>query len=275
MSSPLSTLEEAGDDDDDEEEEEECEEDDEGRAITKKTLRRLQRLVVSNPQRDPNSGQQYRKPQQVFHSFEQAHQELETGDLVLLSNNSWQSCIVRWFTGSEWTHAGVVVRERRDRYDQLWMLESMNHPDGPVDVLTGTQKEGVRLVSLAEAVQSAELRHMAFVRIAWPSVDCFSDAERALWEFMRTEHTKPYEHSYLTFIRLVLDLRVLGHNQIDTREYFCSELVAEAYKHMGLLATDFNSSDCTPDIFFDYMLPLKRGAIVHEIKYVAKPRKRK
>jgi hypothetical protein len=45
----------------------------------------------------------------------------------------------------------------------------------------------------------------------------------------------------------------LTHNELDTTDLFCSELVAEAYKALGLVPSDLNSSEIVPN---DFLFPL-------------------
>jgi hypothetical protein len=195
---------------------------------------------------------------------------LETGDLALFCRSGCSSGVIRWCTFSEWSHVGMVVRVREQNCDRLYLLESIHHDDGLVDHYSHSRgKTGVRLVDLYDALESNPHSYMGVVRLAWPSKNFHERAVANLWEFIHSDHSKGYESSPMVFVRLAVDMRILGRNEVDTREYFCSELVAEALKRMGALGSDFNSSDCTPSSFFVWKMPFVNGVQVHSLQFVS------
>ena len=223
---------------------------------------RVAAIYKSPPKRSPEN----------MKSFDDIAPLLQTGDLVLFCGVGCSSGVVRWFTFSEWSHIGVVVRVCEDDCDNIYLLESVRNDDGLVDHFTKKRgKTGVRLVDLYAALQQNPHCYMGVVKLAWPAAAFFNGACKKLWEFIENEHEKGYESSTLVMVRLGIDMRGLGKNSLDTREYFCSELVGEALKHMDALPLSFNSSSCTPDQFFTFNFGLVNGVQVHSLQYVSVP----
>ena len=75
-----------------------------------------------------------------------------------------------------------------------------------------------------------------------------------LLKYRKEVQGTPYEKNDLEMARSALDfheeyLSFLRNTHEDLSSLFCSELVAEAYKHMGILNTDKLSNEFTPDDF--------------------------
>lgn len=100
-----------------------------------------------------------------------------------------------------------------------------------------------------------------------------------LLQFKKDLGERPYEKSKLELIRSALDfhedfLTFLKNEEEDLSSLFCSELVAAAYQHMGLLESDpkaekyKTSNEYTPDDFTsarDKELNLKYGELGKEV----------
>lgn len=100
-----------------------------------------------------------------------------------------------------------------------------------------------------------------------------------LLQFKKELGERPYEKSKLQLIRSALDFHqdyftFLKNEHEDLSSLFCSELVAAAYQHMGLLEFDKTlenyktSNEYTPDDFTshrDEKLRLKYGKLEKEI----------
>lgn len=227
----------------------------------------IKELISPDQQRNLTRSLPSRNSPHHRERFENICKQLHTGDLVFFHGGSWKSQVIRWFTFSEWSHVGIVLRLP----GKLLLLESVATEDHIHDFITEKPRTGVRLINLLDAAFSSHTKYMAVLKIEWPDHDIFTSAHEALVRFIQDEHGKPYESDWTTLLKLVFNFRPLAPNQLDTREYYCSELVAEAYKHMDLLPSDFNSSDTSPATFFDINLRLKNDAHVLYIKYVEKP----
>lgn len=196
---------------------------------------------------------------------------LEPGDLIVSNGHGISSGVIKFFSWSDWSHIGVV--DRRDGLLCLW--ESVRLADGAMDLLTESRtKSGLRLVSLRELARVHPCNYFGVIKLDWSQCSDPSLQDRAidaLHRFQTLEHEKQYETSTFTLIRLAVDCCFLGRNSLDLNSFFCSELVAETYKAMGLLPRDFNSSDCLPSDFFDINLMLLHRVQVACLMYVAPP----
>ncbi|HNI52483.1 MAG TPA: hypothetical protein PLF43_13820, partial [Accumulibacter sp.] len=54
--------------------------------------------------------------------YEQARQQLRTGDIVFCSGTYFFSRAIQWFTKSLWSHVGIIYRD--DHLERIFVLES-------------------------------------------------------------------------------------------------------------------------------------------------------
>jgi hypothetical protein len=203
--------------------------------------------------------------------WEDVYPLLKTGDLVLSRGvGSVSSACITAFTG-RFSHVGMVYRSAPDAPVLLW--ESVSHLDGCLDECTRSFKVGVWLVDLDLRARNANSPYFALVRLICRK----GDRERfnkLFREFSAHEHHKPYEKNLGDLCRLGLDCGTAGsgvYRTEDSHSYFCSELVCETYKALGLLSAGFNSSRWCPSDFVSYDLPLQGGCRVREIVFTYPP----
>jgi len=180
-------------------------------------------------------------------SFPEIVEDLKTGDVVLFSGKSGFSRSIKWFTVSRWTHIGMVLRLPEFSEPLCW--ESLRIPEIP-DVVDGTMKSGVQLLSLPERVRTSN----AEIGIRQLNKPITSTMHSAVLDFRETVRDRPYETSMLELVRAAWD-GPFGKNSENLSSLFCSELVAEAYQAMGLLPCDTTggtpSNEYTPKYFSD------------------------
>ena len=82
--------------------------------------------------------------------YAQLREQLKTGDLVLFSGRSWAARLVRGFTGSRWSHVGLVVR--LPEHPQTPLLWEATRASKVQDIVQGCAFDGVQLVSLDDRV---------------------------------------------------------------------------------------------------------------------------
>ena len=96
-------------------------------------------------------------------------------------------------------------------------------------------------------------------RVAVRRLTGIDDAKRKtmykqLLDFRKEVQGRPYEKNKMELILSAMDfqeeyLSFLRNKKEDLSSLFCSELVAEAYKRMGLLSDKLLSNEYTPDDF--------------------------
>lgn len=162
-----------------------------------------------------------------------------TGDLVLFSGRGLVSGTIRLFTGSRWSHVGLVLRADDGT---LLMLEATNTGEA-ADITLGRAICGVQLVQLAEKLANYDgvvvLRRLEMD----DRPDGFDELVRDMAELWRWRAYKDFTTT------LLLDL--LTANRLPQRvdRVFCSELVAEVYKRLGVMCRSVRSSRYVPGDF--------------------------
>ena len=175
-------------------------------------------------------------------SYESIRPLLKTGDLVLFSGKGGISEGIKWFTGSRWSHIGVVMR-LPDQFDAVLLWESTTLGTA-ADVFSGRIEKGVMLVPL-----SARLRnYRGEVAVRMLSVQDRSPVIRAASVVREKYKRTPYERNYWELFRSAYD-GLFGQNRRDTSSLFCSEAVAELYQAAALLPGDPPSNEYTPEDF--------------------------
>ena len=71
--------------------------------------------------------------------------------------------------------------------------------------------------------------------------------------------SRPYDKNLTQWLSAATKGK-FGEQLIDTAEYFCSELVADAYRRCGLISRKVNPADYVPDDFAAPTMKLRKGA---------------
>lgn len=174
-------------------------------------------------------------------SYEEIRGMLDTGDLVLFSGRGFVSWLIRWASGSKWSHIGMVVKVTDG--DMILLFESTTLSKVK-DVVSGKVRRGVQLVSLSERIMSYD-GQVGIVFLAAPRT---SEMIKALLDFRGEVRNRPYEKSFVGLFKSLYD-GCFGENKEDLTSVFCSELVAEAYQRMGVLSNEIPSDEYTPADF--------------------------
>jgi hypothetical protein len=176
---------------------------------------------------------------------------LQTGDVLLFSGKGLSSDVIRWFTGSRWTHVGVVVR--LDDADEPILLESNLGPES-VDLISGEAQAGISLVQIERKLND----YQGEIAIRRRQGEPLTVRQRRLVRrLVKRLHRRPYRN-YLW--RQVID-RLPGARRRDYSAMFCSELVAELYRRLGWLPQDVRCGRFVPGHFAAESFVLQQGAL--------------
>lgn len=188
-------------------------------------------------------------------TYSEIRPKLKTGDVVLFSGKGGISEWIKWFTGSQWSHVGLVLELEDFNSVLLWESTTLSNL---ADVETGKAHRGVQLVGLRERIKSYNGDQIAIRRL---SKRLDGDMLKILGQFRSTVSGRPYEQSKIELIRSASTM--FPNDEEDLSSLFCSELIAEAFQEMGLLdKTAKNSNNFTPEDFSseaDTTLPLIQG----------------
>jgi len=152
--------------------------------------------------------------------YEAVRDELRSGDLIFCSGSYLFSGLIQRFTGSVWSHIGIIYRDESLR--RVFVLES-------------EAGIGVRLVPLSKYLRDYHGRRRPYRgqivigRVA-PALD---DAQvRSAVSFGMDLLTKPYDNSEILRIAARILFRI-GRRTRD-RKFICSELVEECFHAAGV-----------------------------------------
>jgi len=173
--------------------------------------------------------------------FEEFLDDARTGDIMLFSGEGTFSDIVRATSSmAYWSHCGIVVK--LDGHKDPYLFESTKEEE-PRDELTNTFKTGPKLVSLRTKIET-----YGGLPIAYRRLHTHKDKKEAsklrrkmtriILDFAREVSNKPYEENIGELIGAVWRT-----NEPDTTGYFCTELLAETLKRIGVLNSDYPDND--------------------------------
>lgn len=150
-------------------------------------------------------------------SYQDIRAQLKSGDLLFASGDYLVSKAIQKFTGSPWSHVGIVFR--LDSIDRMLLLESV-------------EDMGVRFAPLSRYLSDYENGKPYKGRVVLARCkDVNTEIVGGLAKFGIDELTRPYDKDEIAKIMARIALGI-GKKERD-REYICSELVYECFSNAG------------------------------------------
>jgi hypothetical protein len=188
--------------------------------------------------------------------YESMRPLLTTGSIILFSGKGLVSAAIKTITQCHWSHVGMVIKLPEYDFICVWESTTLSNVD---DLSTGKKVEGVQLTPLSQRIAAYE------GDIAVRLLEGISDSDINLHSLMQLRKTlteRPYEQDEIELLCSAAQCNV----RPNLTSIFCSELVAEAYQHMGLLGTEKYSNEYIPkDFSTDHDLKLLKGQLSNEI----------
>jgi cell wall-associated NlpC family hydrolase len=155
--------------------------------------------------------------------YEQVRSTLRSGDLVFCSGSYLFSGLIQRFTGSVWSHVGVIYRD--EALERVFVLESE----------TGV---GVRVAPVSKYLRDYHGRRRPYrgqimIGRLQPAADELQ-VKKAISHGLDLL-TKPYDNWEILRIALRIAFKVTRGTR--DRKYICSELVEECYRTAGVRFT--------------------------------------
>lgn len=155
--------------------------------------------------------------------YEGLRDVLRSGDLVFCSGSYFFSGLIQKFTGSVWSHVGVIYRD--EHLGRVFILESE----------TGI---GVRLVPLSKYLRDYHGRRRPYrgqivVGRLEPGLE--DDQVKRAVSFGMDLLTKPYDNWEI--IRIAMRILFRRGRRTRDRKFICSELVDECFRAAGVRFT--------------------------------------
>lgn len=204
-------------------------------------------------------------------SYADICETLRTGDLILLSGQLFTSELTQLIQGSKWSHVAMVIRPEDIgiEYPRLVLWES-NTLVNLKDVGFDQAKVGPMLVDLEERIHTDKVeKYDDLFQIRYLDHGHFNTDELhdRLKSFIQKSHASGYPKSELQMFKDVFD-GLFKNEDPEPSEYFCSELIADTYIHMGLMTSDYVANSYVPKDFSDQgTLPLLGRAMLNNGPY--------
>jgi cell wall-associated NlpC family hydrolase len=155
--------------------------------------------------------------------YDSLREVLHSGDLVFCSGSYLFSGLIQKFTGSVWSHVGIVYRD--ENLGRVFILESE----------TGI---GVRLVPLSKYLRDYHGRRRPYrgqVVIGRLEPALAPEQVRSAVSFGMDLLTKPYDNWEI--VRIAMRILLRRGRRVRDRKFICSELVDECFKAAGVKFT--------------------------------------
>ena len=156
--------------------------------------------------------------------------ELETGDIILFSGNYFLSHIIEYFTNSNYSHVGVILKNPNlgdAKFKGIYLLESgfENTPDPENNRI----KKGVQIINFEEKFKNYKGR--IYVR----KLHCNRNNKfyEKIIQIHSAVHNIPYDLNPIDWIKGYYKIDI-GNTQKENK-YWCSALVAYVYVELGFL----------------------------------------
>jgi len=200
-------------------------------------------------------------------------QKIRPGDIILFRNSHAQAAAQRLFCGTDWDHVGLVVQDYHCGEDgvpccgqdtKAWQAERRekkpSDPWGRPWHTLEAMSNGVDVYPFSSE-QVKHFRGVQSVRRLHIPPERRPAAEARLTEFVDQVKGMPYSKTVLTLVRAA---NYFGTNDLegDLQCFFCSELVAAAYKAMGVLEPSRNCNMYIPGDFSTTGDPARAATLV-------------
>lgn len=186
--------------------------------------------------------------------------ELQTGDIILFQGKSfWFSKLVTWWTGTPWTHVGMVLRNPTyidPKLTGLYLWESgiENFSDSENNI----KKLGIQITDFRKILSSINGEDIYYRKLD----AVIPNLEDKLKTIHQTVHDKSYDTSVIDLLETTLNiefkqpygneiLHLFKRNYNRTDTFYCSAFLAFLYTELGLLPTETKWTICEPAFFSD------------------------
>jgi len=174
--------------------------------------------------------------------YEELEQKLDTGDLILFQQNWWLGNLISYFTESNYSHCGVIVKDPDfgpEPLKGLYLLESTGLEDVE-DAEDHEVKFGVQLRDFKEIYNTFQ------GNLYWRKLNC--KRTRTFYERLRSTHSiihnKPYDKYPNDWVKAKYNIQIGNVHRTDT--FFCSALCSFVYVGLGLLSLNTEWTIITP-----------------------------
>ncbi|KAI6651754.1 hypothetical protein LOD99_5002 [Oopsacas minuta] len=195
--------------------------------------------------------------------------DLQTGDLVLMSGMTSGGAIIKLFENEPFSHVGVVVRSSYT--PEIFIWESSTNRANLPDLKTGTVHQGVEILPLKQKMYSGWYGAAAVRRLVGLGEEERREIEENMYKFMKEVANRVYETDKIQLILSSIDfmegkIDMLSNTQEDLSTLFCSEAIAALYQRAGLLSKEkISNTYSVRDFHSHFKLELLKGRLEKEV----------
>jgi len=160
------------------------------------------------------------------------HMQAHTGDVLLFCSKHYGGKIVQGYTQSHFDHIGLLIRYGKNQ----------------VSVLEALGKHGVQLFNWKDFIRERwyeQYTDLALRRLYIPDKKLRRQMLQTIASFVKEVVNCTYSWTPVKMMRR----KSVAVSKLSERTFFCSEVVAKAYKECGILREDCPSSAYTPAMF--------------------------
>lgn len=157
-------------------------------------------------------------------------EDIETGDLLLLNGKYFISKLIEYFTGSIFSHCGILIKNPKffdNQLEGLYLLESGSeiNPDSE----NNRKKIGVQLTKLDDIIKNYD----GDLYIRKLKCEKGEDFYEKMEQIHSDLHNLPYDINPIDWLKAEFDIEVGNLQKKNT--FWCSALVAYVYTKLGFL----------------------------------------
>ena len=175
-------------------------------------------------------------------TYEEIEQKLDTGDLILFQQNWWLGNLISYFTASNYSHCGVIIKDpdfTPEPLKGLYIIESTGW-ENVEDAEDGEVKFGVQLRDFKEVYDNFE------GNLFWRQLHC--KRTKTFYHRLRSAHSivhnRPYDAYPNDWVKAKYHIQKGNLQKKDT--FFCSALCTFIYVALGLLPLNTEWTITTP-----------------------------
>jgi len=191
-------------------------------------------------------------------NLEKLYDQMNTGDIILFGSEKYYiSRLIEWYSGSKWSHIGIVLKDPtyiNPLLTGLYLFES--GAEDMVDSADKIYKYGVQIVPLQEKIK--RYKGYAYWRKLDANIDNLSYKMLSIYISV---HNRPYDLSFYDLLSTKMNVVFKNkkyknaimnwfrpnHRKLD--EFFCSALVGYIYTELELIDKNTQWTECRPAYF--------------------------
>lgn len=174
--------------------------------------------------------------------YEEIVSTLKTGDIYLSSGIDKYCQTIKFGEDCQFSHTGIVVLSKdiygeEDPEHPVLLWESTTNDEELPDIIDGKAKKGAMLVDLKDTIKNQfEMKNHSLFAIRRHHGEDEIDIDK-FKDFIKKVHSADFPE-FSDMIKKFLEGRILDES-IDLKQYFCSELSADTFIHLGVLTDLF------------------------------------